>query len=119
MPSRPVRSFLPAAVTLAGLLLSACDQWALLVNSDGVLSITIISDGDGPGRFRVRASQGGATRVLDVPASGRLSSSDFNAGEVELTLLPPAGCEVSGPNPRTLTVSAGEAVNVAFDVHCG
>jgi hypothetical protein len=118
MSSRPVRSFLPAALILTALL-SACDQWALFVNSDGVLSITIVSDGDGPGRFRVRASQGGATRVLDVPASGQLSSSDFNAGEVELTLLPPAGCEVSGPNPRTLTVRADDAVNVAFDVHCG
>jgi hypothetical protein len=54
-----------------------------------------------------------------VPASGQLSLSDFNSGEVELTLLPPAGCEVSGPNPRTLTVSTDDAVNVAFDVLCG
>jgi hypothetical protein len=122
MSIRTVRSLLRAVFTFAAVspLLTACDQWALLVNSDGVLSITIVSDGDGRGRFRLRALQSdGITRIMDVPSSGKLTFGAFSAGEVELTLLAPAGCQVADPNPRTLTVNAEEPVSVAFDVNCG
>jgi hypothetical protein len=99
--------------------LQGCDQWALVVNSDGVLSITIFSDGGGPDRFRLRARQSdGTSRTMDVPSSGNLSLGAFSAGELELTLLAPADCRVAAPNPRTLIVDADERVSVAFDVHC-
>jgi hypothetical protein len=121
MSIRTVRSLLRAVFTFAAVspLLTACDQWALFVNSDGVLSITIVSDGSGRGRFRVRALQSdGISRIMDVPSSGNLTFGAFSAGEVELTLLAPAGCQVADPNPRTLMVNADERVSVAFGVHC-
>jgi hypothetical protein len=121
MSIRTVRSLLPAVFAFATVspLLTACDQWALFVNSDGVLSITIVSDGDGRDRFRVRALQSdGISRIMDVPSSGSLTFGAFSAGEVELTLLAPAGCRVADPNPRRLMVNADEPVSVAFDVHC-
>jgi len=38
-------------------------------------------------------------------------------GMLELTLLPPAECRVSPPNPRRLVVTADQ-IDVAFDVNC-
>ena len=116
-----MRSLLPAVFLFAAVssLFTGCDQWALLVNSDGVLSITIVSDGDGRDRFRVRALQSdGVSRIMDVPSSGTLTFDTFSAGKLELTLLAPPGCRVAEPNPRTLMVSAHEPVSTAFDVHC-
>jgi hypothetical protein len=121
MPSRAFRYSLRAALAL-GLLhpITACDQWAVLVNSDGVLSISIVSDGFGLGnRFRVRARQAdGVIRVLDVPPSGKLMLGGTGDGPVELTLLAPGDCRVSGLNPRTVSAGAHESVNVVFDVDC-
>jgi hypothetical protein len=37
---------------------------------------------------------------------------------MEITLLPPASCRVSGPNPRRISVSAEEAASLNFEVHC-
>ncbi len=101
-------------------LLSGCDQWALGFDSDGLLFISIISDGgQRQGGFRVRATQsGGLSRVMDVPSSGRLSLDGFSAGRVEVTLLPPAGCQVFSPNPQALQVEAGGGVNATFNVRC-
>jgi hypothetical protein len=39
-------------------------------------------------------------------------------GELQVALLVPEGCRVSGPNLQTLTVFAGRESRVAFDVHC-
>jgi hypothetical protein len=101
-------------------LLSGCDQWALRINSDGLLSINIVNDGGhARGRFRVRASQdGGLVRMLDLPASGQLRLDGFSEGALELMLLAPAGCEVSGPNPLEVEVQSGNTLNVAFSVRC-
>jgi hypothetical protein len=101
-------------------LLSACDYWALSVNGDGLLFIAVIDDGNGRGGFRVRARESdGTSRIMDVPPSGNLSLGNFAAGQLELTLLPPQECSVTAPNPRTLSVRAGDTVNVGFEVHCG
>ena len=101
-------------------LLSGCDQWALRINSDGLLSINIVSDGgQAPGRFRVRASQaGGLVRMIDLPASAQLRLDDFSEGALELTLLPPVGCRVSGPNPLHVEIESGHTLTVAFSVFC-
>lgn len=112
------RSLLAFGVVLQ---LGACDQWSLFVNSDGVLSISIVSDSDHlQGRYRVRARQSSQpVRVRDVPPSGQLTLEDVGSGLLELTLLAPEECRVSSPNPRTLRVGADETINVAFDVQCG
>ena len=112
---------LRAALSLAGLLhLAACDQWHLSINSDGLVFISVIGDeGDHRERFRVRTRDaGGTVRILDVPASGQLTVKAASDGPLELTLLAPEGCRVVGSNPRTLTVTAGQEVGLAFDVRC-
>jgi len=99
-------------------LLGACDHWALLVNTDGVLHITIVSDGNAPRRFRVRAQDSdGGSWIMEVPPSGKLDLSAVAAGELELTLLAPPECRVEPPNPQTIN-GMNETINVAFDVHC-
>lgn len=121
MSTRPLFSP-PATLALAALLLlTACDQWALFVNSDGVLSVSIFSDGSQPrDGFRIRARQAdGTTRILDVPATGPLTLSGASGSTVELTLLSPDGCRVSPPNPRTVSPGPDQTVGVVFDVHCG
>jgi len=119
MSTRPMLS--PPLALAALLLLTACDQWALFVNTDGVLSVSIFSDGSQPqDRFRVRVRQpDGTTRVLDVPASGPLTLSGATGSTVELTLLSPEGCQVSAPNPRTVSPGSDQTVGVVFDVRCG
>jgi hypothetical protein len=102
-------------------LLTACDYWSLQVNSDGLLLVSVIGD-DVPrrGGYRVRTRHpDGSTRTLHLPASGRLTVRSAGDGPLELTLLPPQGCRVSPPNPRTLMVAADQQINVAFDVQCG
>lgn len=113
-----LRSRLPAALTLGVLFLPGCDQWALSIDSNGLVFISIIGEGHS-GQFRLRAQQAEGTQFLDVPASGRLSVSGLAPGAVELTLLLPPGCQVAGPNPQTLMVSSDQPVNAAFDVRCG
>jgi hypothetical protein len=112
----------PVTLALAALLLlTACDQWALLITRDGVLSVSIFSDASQPqDRFRLRVRQpDGTTRVLDVPASGPLTLNGTAGSTVELTLLSPEGCQVSAPNPRTVSPGSDQTVGVVFDVHCG
>lgn len=115
---------LRAALGLSGLLfLGACDQWHLSINSDGLVFISVIGDSEFRDRFRDRfrvrsRDAGGTIRTLDVPPSGKLTLTPVADGALQLTLLAPEGCQVAGPNPRALTVSAGQDVRVAFDVRC-
>jgi hypothetical protein len=111
---------LRSALGLAGLLLlAACDQWHLSINSDGLVFISVIGDGEPRGHFRLRTRDAeSAVRVLDVPASGQLTLNPASDGPLELTLLTPEGCQVVGSNPQTLTVAAGQEVRLAFDVRC-
>lgn len=115
-----LRSSLRATSCGALLCLAACEHWHLSVNADGLVFIAVVGDVPAGDRFRVRIRQSdGGTRVANVPATGRLTLSHTAAGTLELTLLPPAGCRVSAPNPRVLTVAADETVRVSFDVRCG
>ena len=102
------------------LLLVACDEWHLSINSDGLVFISIVDDGhELRDRFRVRIrDDSGTTQMLPVPSSGELSLSPMADGALQLTLVTPEGCLVSSPNPRMVTVSAGEEIRVAFEVHC-
>ena len=115
-----VRSRLVALSCGAFLSLAACDQWHLSVNGDGLLFVSVIGDDVHPrDRFRVRTrDSNGVVLIRDVPSSGRLTLSPTAAGSLELTLLPPEGCTVAGPNPQFLTVAAGTTVRASFDVRC-
>ncbi len=110
-----------AGLALAGLLyLTACDQWHLSINSDGLVLISVVGDSGEPREgFRVRSRDAGETiQILDVPASGQLTLTPVADGALQLTLLAPEGCQVGGPNPQTLIVSADHESSVAFDVRC-
>ena len=112
---------LRAALALTGLLhLAACDQWHLSINSDGLVFISVIGDHGAPREhFRLRTREAGGTiRILDVPASGQLTLTPVADGALQLTLLAPEGCQVAGPNPQTLIVSADHESSVAFVVRC-
>jgi hypothetical protein len=115
----PAETMPRTGLVLTSLLtLVACDQWALSIGGNGLLFIGVTGD-DHPGRFRVRTREAdGASRTLDVPASGQLSLRGLPAGTVELTLLLPPECRVAGPNPQTLTVTADQTASAAFDVRC-
>jgi hypothetical protein len=108
-------------LALAGLLLlPACDQWHLSINSDGLVFISVIDDQDVPGegfRVRIRGVEG-TTQMLGVPASGELSLTQVSDGSIQLTLLAPEPCRVVGNNPRSVSVTTGNETRVAFDVHC-
>ena len=109
------------ALALGGLLyLTACDQWFLAINSDGLIFVSVISYHSDPGhRFRVQTRDAdGITRILDMPASGQLTVTAPADGPLELTLLTPEGCRVMGSNPRMVTVVAGQEVRSGFDVRC-
>jgi hypothetical protein len=113
---------LRAALCLAALLqLAACDQWHLSINSDGLVFVSVIGSGaEHRERFRVRTrGAGGTTRTLDVPASGELTLAPVAEGELQVALLSPEGCRVSGPNPLTVTVVGDQEVRLVFDVRCG
>jgi hypothetical protein len=83
--------------------------------------ISVIGDaGESRHQFRLRTRDAdGAVQILDLPASGQLTWRPAAGGLLELTLLHPEGCRVAGANPRTLSVAAGEEVEVDFDVRCG
>jgi len=101
--------------------LAGCDHFSLAFSSDGFLAIAIVNDGPHPREpFRVRARLAdGSSRLLDLSASGQVSVRELGSGEVELTLLPPAGCTVVSPNPISVGVGPDETRSVSFDVHCG
>lgn len=108
------------ALPLVGLLtITGCERWSLSVNQDGLVLISVIGDGNGRDRFRVRSRQSdGRVQVLDVPSSGHLTLRSVADGMLVLTLIPPGGCRVVGSNPRTLNVSDGQDLGVEFDVRC-
>jgi hypothetical protein len=121
MPTANLRSLIRVLIPAACLSIpqTACDQWALVINGDGLLLVTVVGNGNVQDRFRVRTSlSDGTSRTVDVPASGNLTLGNFPAGPLQLTLLPPPGCSVRAPNPRTLTVTEEEPLNIGFEVDC-
>jgi hypothetical protein len=109
------------APTLVLLLhVAACEQWHLSINRDGLVLVSVFGHGAEPrGRFRLRTREaGGSVRTLDLPVSGQMTLTPVADGELELTLLMPEGCAVSGPNPQRLSVLAGQEERVSFEVRC-
>ena len=109
------------SLALAGLLLvAACEEWHLSVNSNGLVFISVVQEaGEPPHRFRLRTRDAaGAVQILEVPASGHLTFTPVVDGPLEITLLPPNGCRVTGALTQTLRVTAAQEFRLAFDVRC-
>ena len=99
---------------------AACDAWYLAVNSDGLVFVSIVGiSGESRHQFRVRTRDaGGATQTIDLPPSRELTLSPQVDGAFELNLIPPAGCRVTGANPRSVLVTTGSERRVVFEVRC-
>jgi hypothetical protein len=119
-PASACMSHLRLAVALAFTSsLGACEAWHLSINSDGLVFVSIVSDGQPRDRFRIRTRHShGAVRVSDVPESGQVTFSGLADGVLELTLLPPGHCQIRSPNPQTVTVASGRELRLTFDATC-
>jgi hypothetical protein len=110
-----------AALAVAGLLsITACDEWHLSINSQGLVFISVTGSPAEPRhRFRVRTRDPqGSARTVEVPGSGQLTLTTLAGGTHELTLLTPEICRVSGSNPQLIETTAGAVVRLEFDVRC-
>ncbi|MEJ2320143.1 MAG: DPP IV N-terminal domain-containing protein [Gemmatimonadales bacterium] len=61
---------------------------------------------------------GGEAQSIGVDETVTLAGLEPGDHEVALTELTP-NCAVSGPNPQTVTVVAGESVTASFEIECG
>ncbi len=88
-----------------------------LTFTTGVVSVSVMTTGpDRPDGFRVALDEG-APRAIDV--DGAVSFAGVDPGEHRLTLDAVSdNCAVGGPNPRSVSVTAGETTNVQFSVVC-
>lgn len=110
-------------LALAAALLSACSE-KTPIEPDAA--------GTGPGTLRVATVTTGENIYSDgyvvvvdgeneqaIGVSGTLAITGLAAGVHEVTLVGvAANCTVTGSNPRTITVSAGETVGTTFAVSC-
>ena len=70
-----------------------------------------------PDGYTVRID-GGHVTALGVNATVRVADLLPGSHEVELEGVAP-NCTLQGPNPRTVSVSAGDVIPIRFDVQCG
>lgn len=117
MPTIRVRyAVLAALLTVAG-----CDVVALSFDGSRGLVVVLIEDGSSfpSGGYRVRVHQDGRSdRIATIGTGSELRLAVAPDQPVELTLLPPAGCRTTSPNPRTVEPDADSTVQVSFALDC-
>lgn len=113
---------LSRCVALAALLtLAGCDVVALSFDGSRGLVVVLIEDGSGfpSGGYRVRVRQEGRSdRIAAIAAGSELRLAVAPDEPVELTLLLPAECRTTSPNPRTVQPDADATVQVSFALDC-
>jgi WD40-like Beta Propeller Repeat len=82
----------------------------------GILRITATTSGNDPDGYQVTVD-GGAAQPLGANAAVTVVNVAAGSHTVVLADLE-SGCTVSGPNPRTVTVTPNAQANVAFVVTC-
>ena len=82
----------------------------------GSLTITTTTTGSDPDGFRV-VTDGGTPQPIALTGTLTLPNVAVGSHTVRLAGLAP-NCTVSGPNPRTVSVSAGMTATVAFVIQC-
>lgn len=108
----------PAIAIAVALTLGACgDDDGTAPPTTGTLEVTVLTTGDAPDPDGYTLTVGSVTR--DVGINGGEIFSDLPEGgqTVELGDIA-ADCTVTGENPRTVVVTAGETASTTFDVTC-
>ena len=103
------------------LAVAACDYWALSINSDGLIHVTVLGgDGYRPrDGYRIRVIRGpGETSVVNLPESGVLQVDAPPGAQVTLALMPPAGC-IAAASEQSVRVGAGSTATARFELACG
>lgn len=120
---RSVRSFrnLPVrtlAVGAVSLLWLACGDEDLTAPEPGRLAVTTSSTGspEDPDGYLLQIDDGGP---LAIGVNASVTVTDLAAGDhvVQLSEVA-ANCAVSGANPRTVPVPAGDIAQLTFDIAC-
>ena len=109
----PLRRLLTAAVCLT----TGCsDGGGIAPPTTGWLEILTTTSDPAAVNYNITVDNGASQ---PAGANGRLFLSDVDEGThvIQLGGLP-AGCLVSGDNPRTVTVSAGDTTTVEFTIQC-
>jgi Tol biopolymer transport system component len=100
------------------MLALGCGGEDAVAPTTGSLEVTTTTSGPDPDVDGYTVSIDGGAEVA-LGADATLRRDDLGAGEHSIRLSGVAGnCTVEGPNPRTITVPAGEATSVAFAVSC-
>ena len=86
--------------------------------ASGSLRITTTTTGDSPDQDGYTASVDGGT-AQSIEVNGTRMVSGLNPGSHQVTLGGLASnCTISGSNPRSATVNAGNTVEISFSVSC-
>jgi hypothetical protein len=113
------RSVIPAACLLSALVTAACGGDSLTVPGTGMLEVTTATTGaePDPDGYTLQVDAGS---VQAIGPSASLGITEVSPGDHTVQLAGmAANCTVSGENPRTVTVAAGQTASVAFEVTCG
>jgi hypothetical protein len=117
MPRTP--SLLSGSLLVLALLAPACSGDSLAVPETGTLQITTSTTGDEPDPDGYIVQVDAAAAQAIGPAAS-IQSTDVSPGDHTVQLAGmAANCIVSGDNPRTVSVAAGQTATASFAVTCG
>jgi hypothetical protein len=112
------RSFLAGSGLLVAISAIACSSDSLTTPGTATLQITTFTSGTepDPDGYTVQVDAGAAQTI---GSSASIRSTDLSPGDhaVQLAGMAP-NCSVTGDNPRTVSVVAGETATVSFAVTC-
>jgi hypothetical protein len=98
---------------------TAESQFLVTCSKPGTARILIqtFTYGTGPAHYRVDLDIG---RSEQIGANGEVTFAAVPAGPVTITLTGglEQGCDIAGPNPRTLVLTAGLQYPSEFKIHC-
>lgn len=99
-------------------LLLACSDNSAPAPTTGALAITFVTTGDSPDPDGYTFSFDGGTGIA-IDVNGAVTQTELTPGDHLIAVSGLAGnCVLSGDNPRTATVTAGDTTAVDFAVTC-
>jgi Tol biopolymer transport system component len=111
------RAWLPFAAIIA-LVAGACGGDSTTPSTEGAIQVTVATTGSDPDPDGYTVLLNGGSGQA-VGADGSVTFSAIQEGAHEVTLADvAANCSVDGTNPRSVSVTAEQTAQVAFDVTC-